>query len=78
MDYLTRWRMTLAADRLENSGDPVAAIAFSLGYESESSFSAAFKRVMGCSPRQYGRKKSPSTCARAEAMPGRQTAMVAN
>ncbi|RVP77521.1 helix-turn-helix domain-containing protein, partial [Sinorhizobium meliloti] len=47
MDYLTRWRMTLAADRLENSGDPVAAIAFSLGYESESSFSAAFKRVMG-------------------------------
>ncbi|MDW9499105.1 AraC family transcriptional regulator [Sinorhizobium meliloti] len=57
MDYLTRWRMTLAADRLENSGDPFAAIAFSLGYESESSFSAAFKRVMGCSPRQYGRKK---------------------
>ncbi|RVH88748.1 AraC family transcriptional regulator [Sinorhizobium meliloti] len=57
MDYLTRWRMTLAADRLENSGDPVAAIAFSLGYESESSFSAAFKRVMGCSPRQYARKK---------------------
>lgn len=74
MDYLIRWRMTLAADRLENSGDPFAAIAFSLGYE----FSAAFKRVMGCSPRQYGRKKSPSTCARAEAMPGQQTAMVAN
>ncbi|PST22484.1 AraC family transcriptional regulator [Mesorhizobium plurifarium] len=55
MDYLTRWRMTLAAERLENSGDSVSTISFSLGYESESSFSAAFKRVMGCSPRQYRR-----------------------
>ncbi|MGK9231999.1 AraC family transcriptional regulator [Inquilinus limosus] len=55
MEYLTRWRMLLAADRLANSGDPVSAIALSLGYESESAFSTAFKRVMGCSPRQYGR-----------------------
>ena len=55
MDYVTRWRMLLAGDRLENSGDPVSAIALSLGYESESAFSTAFKRVMGCSPRQYGR-----------------------
>ena len=55
MEYLTRWRMLLAADRLAHSGDPVSAIALSLGYESESAFSTAFKRVMGCSPRQYGR-----------------------
>jgi AraC-like DNA-binding protein len=55
MEYLTRWRMLLAGDRLENSGDPVSVIARSLGYESESAFSTAFKRVMGCSPRQYGR-----------------------
>lgn len=55
MDYLTRWRMLLAGDRLANSGDPVSAIAPSLGYDSESAFSTAFKRVMGCSPRQYGR-----------------------
>jgi AraC-like DNA-binding protein len=53
MEYLTRWRMLLAADRLENSEDPVSVIAVSLGYESESAFSTAFKRVMGCSPRQY-------------------------
>ncbi|ABC90079.1 hypothetical conserved protein [Rhizobium etli CFN 42] len=26
----------------------------SLGNDSESAFSTAFKRVMGCSPRQYG------------------------
>jgi AraC-like DNA-binding protein len=55
MDYLTRWRMLLAGDRLENSGDPVSVIARMLGYESESAFSTAFKRVMRCSPRQYGR-----------------------
>jgi len=54
MEYLTRWRMMLAGDRLENSGDPVSAIALSLGYESESAFSAAFKRVMEVSPRRYG------------------------
>jgi AraC-like DNA-binding protein len=58
MDYLTRWRMLLAGDRLTNSGDPVSVIARSLGYESESAFSTAFKRVMGCSPRQYSREIS--------------------
>ena len=55
MDYLTRWRMLLAGDKLANSSDPISVIARSLGYESESAFSTAFKRVMGCSPRQHGR-----------------------
>jgi AraC-like DNA-binding protein len=55
MEYLTRWRMLLAGDRLTTTRDSVAAIAQSLGYESESAFSTAFRRVMGCSPRQYGR-----------------------
>jgi AraC-like DNA-binding protein len=53
MDYLTRWRMLLAGDRLTGSGDSISTIALSLGYESESAFSKAFKRTMGCSPRQY-------------------------
>ncbi|NGZ83384.1 AraC family transcriptional regulator [Duganella aceris] len=53
MDYLTRWRMLLAGDRLANSSDPISVIAPALGYESESAFSTAFKRVMGCAPRQY-------------------------
>jgi AraC-like DNA-binding protein len=55
MDYLSRWRMLLAGDRLTSSADPISAIALSLGYESESAFSKAFKRIMGCSPRQYAR-----------------------
>ncbi len=59
MDYLTRWRMLLAGDRLETSSDPISIIAPSLGYDSESAFSTAFKRVMDCSPRQYGRGRRP-------------------
>ncbi|HEK1766277.1 TPA: AraC family transcriptional regulator [Pseudomonas putida] len=55
MEYLTRWRMLLASDRLKNTTDSVSSIAFSLGYESESAFSTAFKRVMSQSPRQYQR-----------------------
>ena len=58
MEYLTRWRMLLAGDKLVNSSDPVSVIAPSLGYESESAFSTAFKRVMGCSPRQYSRGRN--------------------
>jgi AraC-like DNA-binding protein len=59
IEYLTRWRMLLAADRLKNSSDGLSAIAQSLGYESESAFGKAFRRVMGCSPRQYTRSTTP-------------------
>ena len=55
MEYLTRWRMLVAGDRLKNSDDSISVIALSLGYESESAFGKAFRRVMGCSPRQYSR-----------------------
>ena len=53
MEYVLRWRMLLASDRLATGAEPVSAIAFSLGYGSESAFSTAFRRVMGCSPRRY-------------------------
>lgn len=60
MDYLTRWRMLVAADRLRSGRDSVASVAFSLGYESESAFCAAFRRVMQCSPTQYRRQGAPA------------------
>lgn len=63
MEYLTRWRMLLAADRLRSSADGLSAIARSLGYESESAFGKAFRRVMGCSPRRYSR--TTAMCAAA-------------
>lgn len=53
MDYLTRWRMLLAADRLANQGMTIAAVAPLVGYESESAFGAAFRRVIGHSPRRF-------------------------
>lgn len=56
IEYVTRWRMLLAADRLRCSTDSVSAIAEAVGYESESAFSAAFKRTMGSSPREYAQK----------------------
>jgi AraC-like DNA-binding protein len=59
MEYLTRWRMLLAGNRLTTSDDSILSIASSLGYESESAFGKAFKRVMGCSPRQYSRGRKP-------------------
>lgn len=59
MEYLARWRMLLAADRLKNSSDGLSTIAQSLGYESESAFGKAFRRMMGCSPRQYARSTTP-------------------
>jgi len=69
MDYLTRWRMLLAGDRLTHSGDPISILAPSLGYESESAFSTAFKRVMGCSPRRYGRGRTTPAFADGSAVP---------
>lgn len=59
IEYLTRWRMMVAGERLTNSSEPISAIAESLGYDSESAFSTAFKRVVGCSPRRYARNGSP-------------------
>ena len=58
MEYLVKWRMLLAGARLANANEPISVIAPSLGYDSEAAFSTAFKRVMGCSPRQYGRSTS--------------------
>jgi AraC-like DNA-binding protein len=58
MEYLARWRMLKAADRLRTGSDNVSTIAFSLGYESESSFSTAFKRIMSATPTQYRRHAS--------------------
>jgi AraC-like DNA-binding protein len=53
LDYVLRWRMRLAGQALRQETGSVSAIAQSLGYESESAFSNAFKRVMGSAPMRY-------------------------
>lgn len=50
--YVARWRMRMAGEWL-NRAMPVAEIAARLGYESEASFSRAFKRVMGDAPSRW-------------------------
>jgi AraC-like DNA-binding protein len=50
MHYLLRWRMHLAAQRLRTSHDPLARIAFEVGYTSEAAFNRAFKRFFGTPP----------------------------
>jgi len=57
MQYLAQWRMQLAAARLATSNAKVAAIAEEVGYDSEASFSRAFKRLMGASPGAWRRAR---------------------
>ena len=53
IDYLLRWRMALAKDRLRHGGERLAEIAQSCGYQSVSAFSVAFTRTVGCPPSAF-------------------------
>ncbi|WP_210592995.1 AraC family transcriptional regulator [Streptomyces sp. GESEQ-35] len=53
LTYLLNWRMSLAARALRQDTAPVATLARSVGYTSESAFSNAFKRAVGVAPRRY-------------------------
>jgi AraC-like DNA-binding protein len=50
MQYVTRWRMQIAASSLKDEGATVAELAARLGYRSEAAFARAFKRVIGVPP----------------------------
>lgn len=51
--YLTEWRMQLAAVRLRETPRTIGQIAAELGYESEATFTRAFKRATGMAPGKY-------------------------
>jgi AraC-like DNA-binding protein len=53
LTYLARWRMQLAARRLQTTRDAVLQIAAEVGYESEAAFNRAFKREFFIPPAQY-------------------------
>jgi len=50
MQYLTRWRLTVAAQRLRSDPTNLASIAEQIGYDSEAAFNRAFKREFGMPP----------------------------
>jgi AraC-like DNA-binding protein len=50
VQYLMRWRLTLAAQALRNGSEAIARIAQRSGYDSEASFTRAFKREFGMPP----------------------------
>jgi AraC-like DNA-binding protein len=57
--YVTRLRMEIACDWLRSDRATVAQVAERLGYDSETSFSRAFKRHIGIAPSQ-ARRDGPS------------------
>ncbi|MBW0117963.1 AraC family transcriptional regulator [Pseudonocardia abyssalis] len=55
LTYLTRWRMTLAADLMAEGEATLTEVARAVGYADPFGFSAAFKRVRGVSPSEFRR-----------------------
>jgi len=67
MQYLTRWRMQLAATLLRSRNVSVFEAAMEVGYASEAAFSRAFKKVVGVPPaawREGHREERPQARAR--------------
>jgi AraC-like DNA-binding protein len=53
MDYLQRWRLTVAKDLLRREHLSVSEVAARVGYEAATSFTAAFSRQVGVPPRRF-------------------------
>ena len=58
MQYLTQWRMLLAANLLRNSNAPLANIAEEVGYVTDTAFSRAFRREYGAPPAKWRRTQA--------------------
>lgn len=57
MHYLTQWRMLLAANLLSRSNAPLTRIAEDVGYQTDTSFSRAFRREFGSPPATWRRRQ---------------------
>jgi AraC-like DNA-binding protein len=58
MEYLTQWRMVLAANLLCRSNAPLARIAEDVGYQTDTAFIRAFRREYGLPPAAWRRQQS--------------------
>lgn len=55
MQYLTQWRMLLAANLLSRSNSSLTRIAEEVGYQTDTAFSRAFRREFGSPPAAWRR-----------------------
>ena len=55
MQYLTQWRLTLAAHLLRTTTKPASVVAYDVGYESDAAFNRAFRREFGAPPAAWRR-----------------------
>ncbi|MFI8525268.1 AraC family transcriptional regulator [Promicromonospora sukumoe] len=53
LEYLIQWRMSLARDALVRDRLSISELTQATGYQSESAFSTAFRRVVGSSPAKF-------------------------
>lgn len=67
--YIKRKRLEKAAQLLRFSKQSITDISYSIGYETPSSFSSAFKKKFGISPRNYKQKHNNSTIKSEEKVP---------
>jgi AraC-like DNA-binding protein len=58
MQYLTQWRMMLAANLLSRSNAPLARIAEDVGYQTDTAFIRAFRREYGAPPAAWRRSRA--------------------
>lgn len=58
MQYLTQWRMMLAANLLCHTNAPLARIAEDVGYQTDTAFSRAFRREFGAPPAAWRRSRT--------------------
>lgn len=57
LQYLARWRMTIAAERLREDDAVIANVAQAVGYANPVAFSKAFARMQGVGPGTFRRRE---------------------
>jgi AraC family transcriptional regulator, alkane utilization regulator len=74
MQYLTQWRLTLAAHLLRTTNKATSLIADEVGYDSEAAFNRAFKRELGSPPATWRKQTTRAPAVLTMASAGSDTA----
>jgi AraC-like DNA-binding protein len=75
MEFLTQWRLTLAADLMLDPTETIASVANKVGYTSPYALSTAFKRVRGVRPGAHRHAQRANSAARSGPAPAVNAAM---